>query len=82
MFEQLKSEKFAMLFSFILGFGLIAILIPVCKGDECYIKKAPLVEEMKTSTFRIGKKCYQFVPSSTECPAQGAIEAFVAVSKA
>ncbi len=82
MFEQLKTEKFAILFSFILGFGLVAILIPVCKGDECFIKKAPLVEEMKSSTFKIGKKCYQFAPSSVECPAEGAIEAFVAVSNA
>ena len=82
MYEILKTEKFATLFSFIIGFGLIAILIPVCKGEQCFIKKAPSVDEMKKSTFHLGKKCYQFTPETVECPAVGgaeeAIEAFVA----
>lgn len=82
MYEILKTEKFATLFSFIIGFGLIAILIPVCKGDECFVKKAPSVEEMKKSTFHLGKKCYQFTSETVECPAKGAIEAFVAYSRA
>jgi len=73
MYEILKTEKFATLFSFIIGFGLIAILIPVCKGDECFVKK---------STFQLGKKCYQFTSETVECPAKGAIEAFVAYSRA
>ncbi len=64
------------MFSFIIGFGLIAILIPVCKGDACFLKKAPSVEDMKNSTYHIGKKCYQFTPEIVECPAEGAIEAF------
>jgi len=82
MYEILKTEKFATLFSFIIGFGLIAILIPVCKGDECFVKKAPSVEDMKKSTFQLGKKCYQFTSETVECPAKGAIEAFVAYSRA
>ena len=76
MFEQLKTEKFATLFSFLVGFGIIVLLIPMCKGDECFLKKAPLVEEMKTNTYKLGSKCYQFVPETLECPAEGAIEAF------
>lgn len=78
MYEILKTEKFAMLFSFIIGFGIVVILIPACKGDECFIKKAPLIHEMKTSTYRIGSKCYQFVPETVTCPAVGVIEAFSA----
>jgi hypothetical protein len=77
MYEILKTEKFAMFFSFVIGFAIIAITIPVCKGEECYIKKAPSVEEMKKSTYRIGSKCYQFKAESMECPAAGVIEAFV-----
>lgn len=77
MFEVLKTEKFAILFSFLVGFGIIAIAYPVCKGDECYIKKAPSVEEMKKSTYRIGSKCYQFKPEIVDCPAKGVIESFV-----
>ena len=76
MFAVLKTEKFAQLFSFIIGLGIIAIAIPVCKGDECITKKAPLLDEMKNSTYRIGSKCYQFKPTITECPAEGVIEAF------
>ena len=52
--------------------------MPMCKGDECFIKKAPSVEEMKSSTFQIGKKCFQFVPETVQCPAKGVIEAFTA----
>ncbi len=76
MFEVLKTEKFAVAFSFIVGFGIIALAIPMCKGDECFIKKAPLVEDMKSTTYRIGRKCYQFRSIVQECPASGVIEAF------
>jgi len=76
MYEVLKTEKFAIFFSFMIGLSIVAILIPVCKGDQCYTKKAPSVEEMKKNTYRIGSKCYQFKPETTECPASGVIEAF------
>ncbi len=78
MFEVLRTEKFALMFSFIVGFGLTTlILIPVCKGDQCFIKKAPSPDEMKKSTYRIGSKCYQFTPEVLKCPQKGAIETFV-----
>ena len=79
MYEILKTEKFALLFSFIIGFGLVAMLIPVCKGEECFVKKAPSVDDMKKSTYHIGSKCYQFVPEVVTCPATGVIESFVPV---
>jgi hypothetical protein len=81
MYEILKTEKFAIFFSFIVGFSIIAITIPACKGDDCFIKKAPSVDEMKKSTFRIGSKCYQFTPETMECPATGVIEAFVPLKR-
>lgn len=77
MYEVLKTEKFAVFFSFMVGLAIIGILIPTCKGDSCTIKKAPSVDEMKKSTFRIGSKCYQFKPKTVECPASGTIESFV-----
>lgn len=76
MYEVLKTEKFANFFSFMIGISIVAMLIPVCKGGECFVKKAPSVSEMKENTYRIGQKCYQFKPKSTECPASGVIEAF------
>ena len=76
MYEVLKTEKFANFFSFMIGISIVAILIPVCKGEECFVKKAPSVSEMKENTYRVGQKCYQFKPESTGCPASGVIEAF------
>ncbi len=76
MFEVLKTEKFALAFSFIIGFALVAIAVPVCRGEECFVKKAPLVSEMKKTTYKLGSKCYQFRPETVDCPAKGAIEAF------
>ena len=74
--DAIKTEKFSTVFSIVLGFALIALAIPACKGDNCFIQKAPSVKEMKESTFRIGRKCYQFKPTTVDCPAKGAIEAF------
>ena len=76
MFEILKTEQFAVVFSFLVGFGIVAVAMPVCKGDDCFVKKAPLIDEMKSTTYRMGKKCYQFRPEYVECPATGVIEAF------
>jgi hypothetical protein len=78
MFEVLKTEKFNFIFSFLIGFAIFAITIPMCKGDECIIKKAPSIEDMKKHTYKIGKKCYHFKASVIPCPANesGVIEAF------
>ena len=77
--DAIKTEKFAVIFSAVLGFAIIALAIPACKGDACFLQKAPSVKEMKESTFRIGQKCYQFRPTTVDCPASGVIEAFVAL---
>lgn len=81
MFEVMKTEKFAVAFSAIIGFAIVALAIPACKGDNCILKKAPSIQEMKESTFRIGSKCYQFRPQTVDCPASGAIEAFQMVKR-
>ena len=76
MFEILKTSKFDIIFSFLVGFAIMSMTIPLCKGDACYIKKAPSIEEMKKTTFKIGSKCYQFKHDIVACPASGYIEAF------
>lgn len=77
--DMLKTEKFAITFSFLIGFSVFVLAIPACKGDECVLKKAPLMNEMKDSTYRLGRKCYQFRPEIAECPKSGVIEAFKTV---
>jgi hypothetical protein len=76
MFEVLKTEKFNIIFSFLIGFTIMVVTIPICNDDKCILKKAPSIEDMKTSTFKIGSKCYQFKPNVITCPAEGFIEAF------
>ncbi len=76
MFAVLKTAKFDIIFSVVVGFAIMSLTIPLCKGDECFIKKAPSIDEMKKTTFKIGSKCYQFKPETMKCPSTGVIEAF------
>ncbi len=77
MYEILSTEKFAIFFSFIIGAAIVALTTPICKGTECYIMKAPPLNEIKTSTYRLGSKCFQFKGEPVDCPANGVIEAFM-----
>jgi hypothetical protein len=77
IWDFLKSKKFNLVFSFIIGLGLAAILRPVCKGDQCLILKAPPVHEVEKTTYQLGSKCFQFSLESRECPKTGkVVEAF------
>ena len=76
MFEFLKTERFSMIASFILGLGLMALLKPECKGAECKIVKAPPLDEVTTSTYQLGAKCYQFRTQPIDCPKDSIIEPF------
>ena len=76
MFEFLKSKTFDAVFSFVLGLGLMALLKPGCKAGECHIQKAPPYEEVKSSTYQLGSKCYKFEAEPVECPMTGVIEPF------
>jgi len=76
MFEFLKSESFKSIGSLILGIGLLAVLKPICKGDNCITQKAPSVDEVVKSTYQLGSKCYQFKTQQIICPQKGIIEPF------
>ena len=53
MFEFLKSDTFNIVGSLILGIGVIAVLKPICKGDDCIIQKAPSVDEVTNRHTRL-----------------------------
>lgn len=76
MFEFLKTKTFDAVFSFILGLGCIALLKPVCKGINCQVQKAPPLDEVRSSTYQMGSKCYKFEIKHTDCPEKGVIEPF------
>jgi hypothetical protein len=77
MMQFLKSEKYSIAFSFIIGVGIMAALKPGCRERDCSTKRAAPTEEVVKSTFQIGNKCYQFNTRNVECPTNGEItEAF------
>jgi hypothetical protein len=65
----LKDPKFRMLFSLLIGVGIVIILLrPVCKGKECVIEKAPSIKDVKGKIFNVMDKCYTFEYESVQCP--------------
>jgi hypothetical protein len=76
MFEFLKTEGFCVIFSFVLGVAIFAILTPVCTGKECRIQKAPPADEVQISTYQLGHKCFKFRAEPVDCPKEGVIEPF------
>jgi hypothetical protein len=76
----MKSEWFNLVFSVLLGVGIVAILRPVCKGDICTVNKAPAPAEWNNAVYSIGSKCWEFKSEVVECPkaagAQVPIESF------
>ena len=78
MFEILKTESYSIVFSIVLGIGIMAAVKPRCNSNQgaCTVKKAPNPDEVTHSTYQIGSKCYQFHTQSIECPLNGTIESF------
>jgi hypothetical protein len=82
--EILKNPMFNIVFSFVLGVGIIAICRPLCKpgmtgkDGECATAKAPPVNEWEGAVYRIGSKCYEYKTNTIDCPADKAdfIESF------
>jgi hypothetical protein len=77
IFKFMKTERFNLFFSFILGFGLAALLKPMCKGEGCITRKAPSHKELEESTYQLSHKCYRFKSTHVDCPSEGGMsEAF------
>ena len=76
LLKLLSDDKFNKFFSFILGIGIICMIRPMCKGDECSVKKAPEEKDFDQYVYRLGEKCYEFKSEIIACPSSGVIEAF------
>lgn len=74
--DILKDKKFNVVFSFLLGMFLAIVFRPICKGDTCFKLKAPPIQEIKEHAYKIGDRCYKFVPEETKCPLTGVVEPF------
>lgn len=69
----MKKPLFNIMFSFILGVGIIAILRPMCKDEdgksiECSTNKAPPVADWDNAVYRVGSKCYEYKTQIIDCP--------------
>jgi hypothetical protein len=77
MFEFVKQKSFHTIASFVIGLGIAAILRPACPTGVCTVMKAPPIEEVTTSTYQLGSKCYQFKTETADCAGSGVVEPFV-----
>ena len=71
MFDFVKSEKYSIAFSFIIGIGLMAVIKPACRDADCTSKRGANPEEVLRSTYQIANTCYQFGIRNVDCPADG-----------
>jgi hypothetical protein len=76
LLSLLKSDKFNVFFSVLLGIGIVCIIKPACTGSDCNIEKPPVSSDFDKYVYKLGRKCYEFKPEITECPTSGTIEAF------
>ena len=75
--DALRSEAFGTMVSFMFGVAIVVVLVPMCRGKDCMIVKAPPVHEVRDTIYKIGTKCYKFETIGMDCPVNGkAIEAF------
>jgi len=66
-----KHKNVGLLISCIVGFGLAALLRPMCKGPDCVILRGPPVSQLREAVFQVGSKCHEFKPKTTTCPTDG-----------
>ena len=76
MLAFLKTETYSIVFSVIIGIGIVAVFMPGCRDNTCAIKRAPPVDEVVKTTYHIRDKCYKFKTKHIECPIKGVIEPF------
>jgi hypothetical protein len=74
--DILKSERFNVAFSLLLGLFLATLLRPVCKGYACNTYKQPPTDDIREHAYKLGSKCYEFVAEDVQCPNEGIVEPF------
>jgi hypothetical protein len=82
----MRNPKFGYVFSFLLGVGLIVIVMHRdCTGADslgqsaksCRVAKAPAPAEVMAATYIIDSDCYKFKTAQIACPSGGdVVESF------
>jgi hypothetical protein len=55
------------LLSVILGLGLASLFRRICKDKNCYIFKAPALEDVNDKIYKFDDKCYQYKSTVVPC---------------
>ena len=74
--DIVKDKRFDVVFSVLMGIFVILLIRPICKDGSCVSFKAPSVKEIKEHAYKVGDRCYKFVPKEAECPNTGVVEPF------
>jgi hypothetical protein len=74
--DLLNNPYFNIVFSFVLGLGIISICRPVCVGDKCNTAKAPPTADWNNSVYEMSSKCYEYKTRTIDCPSTGLVESF------
>ena len=60
-----KNRTGKILMSIILGLGLATLFRQICKGKNCVIYKAPIINE--TDVYKFDNDCYSFEKNPIKC---------------
>jgi len=66
--EIMEHPRLAFIISCMIGFGLAAMMRPLCKGPDCIVIRGPEVGQFQNSVYQIGDGCYEFKIKTEKCP--------------
>lgn len=67
MLRAVNTDIGKIIVSIILGVGLASIFRKVCNSRDCLVFHGPPIDEVVSTTYKHGGKCYQFKESSAPC---------------
>ncbi len=75
--DIIKDKKFKIFFSFLVGLFIATLIRPTANyGKNLSLFKTPPMADLRTSVYRVGKKCFRFHATEKSCPDTGVIEPF------
>lgn len=67
MLQKFNSPFGIFIISAIIGLGLAGLFRRACKGEKCEKVKGPRLAEVQNMSFKVGEKCYTYIPEVVEC---------------
>lgn len=80
LLDIMQLKGISTIISLLLGFGLAAILRPVCKGPDCVVVRGPAVSDIRNAVYQFGTKCVEFKTKPMECPKSDTVKVVDTVS--